>query len=236
MGPFNVVISYSLSRGGSLLRFPWFGLLSAPLRHPRAKWSLEPQWKQWSQNSWFAVWHAGQTRLLWFSNGCLEWTLSLSLVFWEAIASFKTAISDWTASRVAINLSGLSDFASFFDPGFLGWIWPPGSSCSPSTSKQLEVAVLRALNPSSFFLLPHKLNVLKDQAQPTIYRHFFDRHSFNPFASITVCTQKTNANIGWTPHENFFYPTIPVINNTIWLLTLFFQTNVHFIRMLAAGR
>jgi len=38
-------------------------------------------------------------------------------------------------------------------------------------------------------LIPHKLNVLKD-TQPTIYRHFFDRHSFNSFASITVSTQK----------------------------------------------
>ena len=38
-------------------------------------------------------------------------------VFVPPRASFKTAISEWTASRVTINLSGLSYFASFFDPG-----------------------------------------------------------------------------------------------------------------------
>ena len=41
---------------------------------------------------------------------CVGLSLSLSLQFWEAIASFKTAISDWTASKVTISLSGRSHF------------------------------------------------------------------------------------------------------------------------------
>ena len=137
-----MVISYSLSRGCSLLPFPWSGVVVAPLRHPRAKWSLEPQRKQWSQKSWFALWHPMQTRLLWFWNGRLDGPLSLSGAFWEFTASLRIAIPNWTASRVAMSLSGLSGFGSFLAPDFFDCVWPPGWTTSLSTSKEFTLAFL----------------------------------------------------------------------------------------------